>query len=192
MLKKLQLAAIILATITLMGCASTKKPEATGADASATSAQSSGLGLDPQFGSSASAEQQKLLSQKTVLFEFNKTDVSADYLPMVQAHANYLRAHAQQTVLLTGNTDERGSREYNMGLGERRAQSVADVLMANGVLSAQLVKISYGPEVPVACGHAEDAYAQNRRVDIYYCETTTCQDLAKKYAQHTMCSTSNS
>jgi peptidoglycan-associated lipoprotein len=180
---------LIAILVTLVAaCATTKKPT----DQTATSgAQSAGLGIEPQFDSNLTPEQQKMLAQKTVLFGFDKTDVQTDYVPMVQAHANYLQTHTQQYVLLAGNTDARGSREYNMGLGERRAQSVADILMANGVLATQIVKVSYGPEVPVACGNTEDAYAQNRRVDILYCETTTCQDLAKKYAQHKMCSTNN-
>ena len=189
MLRSLQYIIIIFLAVTLASCANRHK--STGELSGVVGAQGAGLGIEPQFDSNLSPEQQKLLAQKTVLFGFDQTDVQSSYVPMVQAHANYLQTHMQQHVLLAGNTDSLGSREYNMGLGERRAQSVATILMANGVLANQIVKVSYGPEVPVACGNSEDTYAQNRRVDILYCETTTCQDLAKKYAQHKMCSTHN-
>jgi peptidoglycan-associated lipoprotein len=183
---------LVLATL-LMACATKNtKPVAaqpTTSTSSSEQAQSTGLGIEPQLDSSLTPEQQQSLAQRTVLFGFDKTTVESSYTPMLQAHAGYLRDHAQQSILLAGNTDERGSREYNMGLGERRAKSVADVLMANGVLANQIVKISYGPEVPVGCGHSDDAYAKNRRVDLVYCDTPDCQNVAKKYAQYKMCNT---
>jgi peptidoglycan-associated lipoprotein len=79
-----------------------------------------------------------------------------------------LATHPNAKILLTGNTDEHGSREYNIGLGQRRADSVASVLEADGASKNQITTVSYGAEKPVALGHDEAAYAQNRRVDLIY------------------------
>lgn len=85
---------------------------------------------------------------------------------VLDTYANYLVSHPHAIVRLEGNTDERGSREYNIALGERRANSVADILEMDGALTKQVRVVSYGKEKPVALGHNENAYAQNRRVNI--------------------------
>jgi peptidoglycan-associated lipoprotein len=87
---------------------------------------------------------------------------------VVAAHAKYLAAHSGTRVRLEGHTDERGSREYNIGLGERRAQSVRRALLLQGAADAQISTVSYGEERPAAPGHDEAAWAKNRRVEIMY------------------------
>jgi peptidoglycan-associated lipoprotein len=191
-----KLIGVVIVCGMLAACASTKKTGA-GANGDGSDAQSSGLGINAGFNgtgadASAAAKQQELLAQKTILFGFNKTDIDPQYVAVIEAHANYLRNHHDEAVLLAGNTDEQGSREYNMGLGERRAQSVADVLMSNGIVASQITKISYGPEIPVACGQSDAAYAKNRRVDILYGPASNCQTMAKKYAQEKMWTNNNS
>jgi len=87
---------------------------------------------------------------------------------VVAAHAKYLAGHPGTRVRLEGHTDERGSREYNIGLGERRAQSVRRALLLQGAADAQISTVSYGEERPAAPGHDEAAWAKNRRVEIVY------------------------
>ena len=155
-----------------------------GTNAKGNGPQTKGLGIGPDFnGQAGQYTQQQLLAQKTVLFNFDKTKVQKHYDQMLAAHAKYLNRHPNQVVLLAGNTDEQGSREYNMGLGQRRARSVESILSADGVPAAQLKKVSYGPEIPVACGTDQAAYAQNRRVDILYCGSSNCKKVAKRYAR---------
>ena len=177
---------IIIASVLLFACASQHSTGKMGDNGP----QNSGLGIGPNFNGETQYTQQQLLAQKTILFAFDKTTIQEQYRKVIEAHAKYLSQHPRQVILLAGNTDEQGSREYNMGLGERRAQSVADVLLANGVAEKQLIKVSYGPEVPVACGQNQAAYAQNRRVDILYCKSNNCNEVAKRYA-HKLC-TNNS
>jgi peptidoglycan-associated lipoprotein len=157
----------------LTGCASTKSTE---------SQNQQGLGIQPGFSTSGLSKKQ-ILEHQAVFFDFDKTEIKPEYLPNIELHAAYLTEHSKQNVLLAGNTDVRGSREYNIALGEKRAQSVADVLMANGVLKKQIVTVSYGAEVPLACANDDDAYALNRRVDILYCQSSTCKQVAKHYGQ---------
>jgi len=87
---------------------------------------------------------------------------------VVAAHAKFLGGHAGTRVRLEGHTDERGSREYNIGLGERRAQSVRRALLLQGAADAQISTVSYGEERPAVPGHDEAAWAKNRRVEIVY------------------------
>ena len=105
---------------------------------------------------------------KIIYFTLDSSDIQPDFKPIVQAHAQYLVANPSLHVLLEGNTDERGSREYNIALGEQRARTVANVLMAQGVSETQIQIVSYGEEKPAAMGNDESAWEQNRRVEIVY------------------------
>ncbi len=109
-----------------------------------------------------------LLAERTVYFDFDSSEIKGAGTDVVAAHAKYLAAHAATRVRLEGHTDERGSREYNIGLGERRAQSVRRALLLQGAADAQISTVSYGEERPVADGHDETAWAKNRRVEIVY------------------------
>ena len=106
------------------------------------------------------------LSQHSVYFDFDKSEIKPDSQGVITSWASYLTANPTAKVRLEGNTDERGTREYNIGLGERRANAVAAALEAKGVSASQLSTISYGKERPVALGHDESSWSQNRRVDL--------------------------
>ena len=102
------------------------------------------------------------------LFRFRQQRDQPDYTSLIAAHAKYLASNASIRVRLEGNTDERGSREYNIGLGERRAQAVRQALLLQGVAESQITTVSYGEERPAVTGHTEEAWSQNRRVEIVY------------------------
>lgn len=101
-------------------------------------------------------------------FDYDSSHILSIDQPCIEAQANFLKNHREAHVWLYGNTDERGSREYNIGLGERRGKSVADMLEVNGVKRSQVTVISYGQEKPVEIGHDESAFRKNRRVELHY------------------------
>jgi len=109
-----------------------------------------------------------ILSKRSIYYDFDKYDIKDDDKPIVDAHAKYLREHPEAKVLIQGNTDERGSREYNIGLGQRRADGVKRLLILLGVKEEQIEAVSLGEEKPRATGSSEAAYAENRRSDILY------------------------
>ncbi|MBS3743755.1 MAG: peptidoglycan-associated lipoprotein Pal [Wenzhouxiangellaceae bacterium] len=108
------------------------------------------------------------LSQREIYFEFDRSDVRAEYLPIIRAHAQYLKANPSARMLLEGHADERGSREYNLGLGERRGNSVLDLMQAEGASASQIEVVSYGEERPVCRQSSESCWERNRRVEIVY------------------------
>lgn len=108
------------------------------------------------------------LAQRNIFFEFDSFVVLPDYQPIIEAHAAYLAAHRDKQVVIEGNTDEQGSREYNLALGQKRADAVRRALAALGVDENQMESISFGEEKPRAQGQTEDDYAQNRRADLSY------------------------
>lgn len=108
------------------------------------------------------------LAQRVFYFAFDSSEIRPQDKPVIAAHAQYLATHPNARVVLQGNTDERGSREYNIGLGERRAEAVRRLLLFQGANDKQIQVISYGEERPVALGHNEQAWKQNRRVVIVY------------------------
>ena len=101
-------------------------------------------------------------------FDFDSSDIRPEFVGMVATHARAIAANASIRVRLEGHTDERGSPEYNIGLGERRAQAVKRALLLQGVAEAQVSTVSYGEERPAVKGESEDAWAKNRRVEIVY------------------------
>ena len=112
--------------------------------------------------------QEGLLAKRTVYFDFDSAVIKGDGTDIVSAHAKYLSDHTDARIRLEGNTDERGSPEYNIGLGMRRAQAVRQALLLQGASAGQITVTSYGAEHPVDPAHNEDAWAKNRRVDIVY------------------------
>ncbi|GAA5178373.1 peptidoglycan-associated lipoprotein Pal [Modicisalibacter zincidurans] len=105
---------------------------------------------------------------RTIYFDYDKDTIRPEFESVLNEHAEYLRNNPNVQVVLQGYTDERGTREYNLGLGERRAQSVERYLSVQGVSSSQIDVVSYGEERPAVEGHSEQAYAKNRRVVIAY------------------------
>lgn len=108
------------------------------------------------------------LSVRVIYFDYDSSEVKPEYRPAIEAHAQYLVQNPNAVMTLEGHTDERGSREYNLALGERRAQAVGRQLQLLGASTAQVRSITYGEERPVADGHDEQAYAVNRRAELVY------------------------
>ena len=108
------------------------------------------------------------LAKRSIYFDFDQYSVKPEFQSLLQAHADYLRSHPARHVLIQGNTDERGTSEYNLALGQRRSQAVMSGLETLGAPATQLEAVSLGKEKPVALGHDEDAWAQNRRADLVY------------------------
>lgn len=132
---------------------------------------SQGLGeLSGQFAGQASGESYTTQAphNQVYLFAYDDSTMAAKYVPSVNAQANYLKSHSGARVMIAGHTDERGSREYNVALGERRADTVAQLLRMAGVHRNQIRVVSYGKERPVSDGHDEASYRQNRRVELIY------------------------
>lgn len=117
---------------------------------------------------SALTDPASILSRRSIFYDFDKYDIKDEYKPLVEAHARYLRDNPRAKMLIQGNSDERGSREYNLALGQRRSESVKRMLMLLGGKEDQIESVSLGEEKPKSEGHSEDAWAQNRRSDILY------------------------
>ena len=111
---------------------------------------------------------ESLLSKRVIYFDFDKSEVKSEYRAIVAAHAAYISAHRSARVTLEGHADERGTREYNLGLGERRGNAVSGLLSAAGAMGGQLDTVSYGEERPVCRVSDEGCWSQNRRVEIVY------------------------
>lgn len=109
-----------------------------------------------------------ILSKRSTHYPFDVSVVQEEDKPLVIAHATYLSEHPERNVRLEGNCDERGSNEYNLALGQRRADGVKKMLILGGVKTSQIKTVSYGEERPKATGHNEASWKQNRRTDIVY------------------------
>lgn len=109
-----------------------------------------------------------LLSQRIVLFDFDRSEIRSEYRQLVSAHARYAAANATASITLEGHADERGTREYNLGLGERRGNSVAAAMSAQGARGNQIDVVSYGEERGVCNQSSESCWQRNRRVEIVY------------------------
>jgi len=164
-LKRSCVAALLL--MLLEGCHSgTKAPETSGV-ANVTAATS-----QPVATSASTADElnnpNSQLAKRSVYFDFDSYALKSDDLSLLRAHADYLRNHPAQHVLIQGNTDERGTDEYNLALGQRRSEAVLHELETLGVPDSQLEAVSLGKEKPVAQGHDEASWTQNRRADLVY------------------------
>ena len=122
-----------------------------------------GIGVTPE-----EAARQELMRSLVVYFDFDRSEIRPEFSEMLAAHGGYLAGNPNATLRLEGHADETGSREYNIGLGERRAQAVRQILMLQGATAAQLSTVSYGEERPSALGSDEEAYGLNRRVELVY------------------------
>jgi peptidoglycan-associated lipoprotein len=109
-----------------------------------------------------------ILSKRSVYFDFDSNAVKDEYRGLIQAHSKYMGDKKDSRIRVEGNCDERGSREYNLALGQRRAEAVKKVMTVLGVGEGRIETISFGEEKPVAPGHDEASWAQNRRADIKY------------------------
>jgi len=143
-------------------------PAQSASSAGADTSSAAGNALANGSGAGTAGPADAALQKRTIYFEFDSSDIKPEFAELVSAHARYLSSNASIRVRLEGNTDERGSREYNIGLGERRAQAVRRALMLQGVAESQITTVSYGEERPAVTGHTEEAWARNRRVELVY------------------------
>ena len=179
-MKKSLLATVVLATL-LAACSNNavkNQPAAPVEDASKSAAQQSSSAGD-NGASTASATQDSvganplkdpnnILSKRSVFFDFDKDEVKPEYRALVEAHGKYLVANPNAKLSIQGNADSRGSREYNLALGQRRSDAVRKSLNLMGVSDDQMEAVSFGKEKPKAEGDNEAAWAENRRADIVY------------------------
>ncbi|MEI6709014.1 MAG: peptidoglycan-associated lipoprotein Pal [Methylococcales bacterium] len=179
------LLALLITACLLSACSDDKKPisatdgsqnAASGIKDASTSGLNASSGLNPQglpnvnasIGADGEFNDPNSPQPKIIYFMLDSSDVQPDFVPVITAHAQYLVANPSLSLLIEGNTDERGSREYNIALGEQRARSVANLLLAQGVTSTQLRIVSYGEEKPAASGNDESTWEQNRRAELVY------------------------
>lgn len=151
----------------LTACAS--KGDVNSGDAT-TDEASTTQGVDDSgvSGESLNGANSALLDQTVFYFDFDQSSLKEESKEALKAHAEYLSANAQARVVLEGHADERGTVEYNLALGERRAMTVRSFLMSNGVQAEQLKVVSFGEERPAVQGQDETSYSQNRRVEVKY------------------------
>jgi peptidoglycan-associated lipoprotein len=165
-MKQLMLSALLVSLLAACGSQPTKENKAPVAEkapvAAVKKAETMPMAINPL------TDPSNILSHRSVYYAFDKSIVKDEYKPMIKAHAEYLMSHASAHTTLQGNCDERGSREYNLALGQRRADSVKKLMEAAGVSGSQVSTVSFGSEKPRALGHNEEAWSQNRRTDIVY------------------------
>ncbi len=168
------LMAAVLALGACGGKPKVRPGDSSGETVSSSSSDASSSGLEGSAGSvggnagGASGPPGELGSQRVIYFEFDSSDIRSEFVDVIAAHGRFLAGNASIRVRLEGHSDERGTREYNIGLGERRAQAVKRALALQGVQEAQVATVSYGEERPAAAGSEENAYSKNRRVEIVY------------------------
>jgi len=177
-MKKIAIAILMAALVAGCQTTSTTAPVEDKSGTSATpgagtpGASTSGTTAGGVQGSSTGAnplrDPNNILSKRSVYFEFDSFSVADQYKPIVEAHARYLAANRTARVTLQGHADERGSREYNIALGQKRADAVKRMMTVMGVQETIVETVSFGKEKPRNMGHDEAAWAENRRVDILY------------------------
>lgn len=161
---------VTLSIVAVSACTHTKKnmDSTTGiSDANGSASQVAGVGDSASYGSDnmggSGSGSENALAKNTYYFDFDRSDVRQSDLPAIYAQANYLLSHPNAKIVMEGHTDPRGSREYNVGLGERRANAIASILRSKGVNPNQIRILSYGAERPAANGRTEQDFQLDRR-----------------------------
>jgi peptidoglycan-associated lipoprotein len=161
----IKLGLIALLSVTMAACSSTEEEGPADTTSTNTGGGAPAATTNPAA-EAAERERQRLLAITTFYFEFDKSDLSIEARDALVVHAAELKANPGRRVRLEGHADERGTREYNLALGERRSQAVERYLQVQGVAAGQMEIISYGEERPVNTGTTEQAYQDNRRVEM--------------------------
>lgn len=173
---------VVAASALLFGCATDEanKPAATAPAAApapapkpsaAESKPVTTVQAAPKTGATGFAalkDPNNILSKRAVYFDYDKFDVKDEFKPLIEAHGKFLRENATAKMLIQGNADERGSREYNVGLGQRRSDAVKKMLTLLGARESQIESVSLGEEKPSCSDHTESCWAKNRRDDMLY------------------------
>ena len=171
---------IALSLVMLAGCSSVPSSQEGGAEVTERSTGTPGEGMEGSDTMTSAASEgaawygdpledpNSLLATRVIYFDYDQSNIRMDYHDVVQTHAQYLAVNPQVSVRIEGHADERGTREYNLGLGEGRAYAVRNLMLAEGVSDEQILVVSYGEERPAAYEHNEEAWALNRRVELHY------------------------
>ena len=171
---KLALALVVSAATLLAACSSTPTAETAPETKAAVAAPAAPAQPSAQAAPAAQAlpahlDPNSALSKKrSIYFDFDVYSIKPEFNSVLEMHAAYLKAHPELKVRLEGNADERGGREYNLALGQKRSEAVKRALNTLGAADRQEEAVSFGKEKPKAMGHDEAAWAENRRVDIVY------------------------
>jgi peptidoglycan-associated lipoprotein len=177
-MKRILTVALLITAVALVSACSKKQtvsePPSAGTEVPSTasdegaSTSSRALGGDAETQGGMAGDASGPLGKRVIYFDFDKSEIKPEFADLVAFHARNLTSHPNLHVKLEGNTDERGTREYNIGLGERRAQAVRRALLLQGVAESQLTTVSFGSERPAAEGDDEAAWSLNRRVELVY------------------------
>ena len=167
--------AVLALAAGLYGCATTDSPESTSTESASTStsgtastttgARRSGGVAPGTARAPVDAPGQRPDLKRSVYFEYDQYDIKPEYRTLVDSHARWLKANPQARLKIEGNADERGSREYNLALGQRRAEAVTKMMVLMGARPEQIEAVSWGEEKPRTTGHDEGAWSENRRSD---------------------------
>jgi peptidoglycan-associated lipoprotein len=166
-------AIVISAALLLAACSSTKMDDKAAPVENRAATGAAGA-ADPRAvntvntGSDPLNDPQGILSKRSIYFDYDSYSVKEEFRSVVEAHAQYLNTHKDRKIIIQGNTDDRGGTEYNLALGQKRAEAVRKALVLLGVSDAQVEAVSFGKEKPKALGSDEAAWAENRRADIAY------------------------
>src|SRR6266581_4034499 len=155
------------------GCATQSTPDntaTTGAQTATRTASAPAPAPAPQSSirAAGAGDAKAVPAKRSVYYEYDKAEITAEGKKLIESHADYLRAHPGLKVVVEGNADERGSAEYNVALGQRRADGVSKIMMLLGVREERIETVSFGKEKPKAGGHNETSWSENRRSDIVY------------------------
>lgn len=167
MMSKLRIAFAVLMVATLAACHSGVKLDENANKGGAVSTQPNPNAV-AQVNVDPLNDPNSPLAKRSVYFDFDSYSVKDEYQSLLGQHAQYLKSHPERHVLIQGNTDERGTSEYNLALGQKRAEAVRRALSLLGVPDSQMEAVSLGKEKPQADGHDESSWAQNRRADLVY------------------------
>jgi len=166
---------VVLSTVLLLAACSSTKLDETNTPIEDRSASQSNAAVDPRSVSTVTApgtdplnDPKGVLARRSVYFDYDSYVVKDDFKPVIEAHSRYLGTNKGRKVIIQGNTDDRGGREYNLALGQKRAEAVRKSMSLSGVPESQMEAVSLGKEKPKATGSDEAAYAENRRADIVY------------------------
>lgn len=168
---------LLFITVLVVGCATNSGPRSSESQASGAqgmqmggqTSTNSGQDVAGSTGSLAGSNEDGAgVAKRVIYFEFDSSEIKPEYRSLIEAHARYLRENPNVVSILEGHADEQGSREYNVALGNRRAETVRQLMSVYGVTGQQLHTLSYGEERPAVAGSNEASYAQNRRVEIVY------------------------